>query len=48
MKANVGEHASLLSVNQEKFLQRLEVKRAAQDQAPKGLMAQNQVGTLAA
>jgi hypothetical protein len=32
----------------EKFLQRLEVKRAAQDQAPKGLMAQNQVETLAA
>ena len=32
----------------EKFLQRLEAKRAAQDQAPKGLMAQNQVETLAA
>jgi hypothetical protein len=32
----------------ERFLQRLEVKRAAQDQAPKGIMAQNQVETLAA
>src|SRR5215475_15472320 len=32
----------------EKFLQRLEAKRAAQDQVPKGLMAQNQVETLAA
>src|SRR6516164_2071772 len=32
----------------EKFLQRLEAKRAAQDQVPKGLMARNQVETLAA
>lgn len=32
----------------EKFLQRREAKRAAQDQVPKGLMAQNQVETLAA
>lgn len=32
----------------EKFLQRLEAKRAAQDQAPEGQMEQNQVETLAA